>query len=107
MTQIRNQEWTESTEYLILSLREPYWGAWQKYGWERGVEGLSVSLKAVEYAESLKKNLVVILKKYGIYRITPERAQKFGKVFVARDNKGLLCIPRTAFTKIKQSEIKN
>lgn len=97
---IRNQNWEETPDTIQITLLEPYWGAWKQYGWERGIEGLSVSSEAVSIALKYSKKIVVVLKKYGSYIITPTKALKYGKLFTARDYKKLYCIPRTAFKKL-------
>ena len=96
---IRNQEWEETPDNIQITLLDAYWGAWKQYGWAKGVEGLSVSSEAVSIALKYSKKIIVIFK-YGSYIITPTKALKYGKLFMARDNKKLYCIPRTAFEKL-------
>jgi hypothetical protein len=94
---IRGQSWIETGEHLIIMLREPYWGAWKKYGWEKGVEGMGVSIEAVKEAEEKKKKIMVRLLGRGAYEISPKMALKYAGRFVSRDNKVLLVIPRNKF----------
>lgn len=103
---IRNQKWVVSGKYLKMALHEPYWGASAQYGWEPGIEGYSISTEAIEEAEKLNKILFLNIGKYGNWEISPKLARKYGHKFIPRDNKPLLCIPRTAFTKVKQPTFK-
>lgn len=104
---IRNQVWIETETHLVILLREPFWSAYKRYGWEYGVEGFGVSKEAIEKAEELGKKIRVNLLKYGSYEITAKRAQKYANnVFIPRDNKPLIVIPRTEFKKISSEERK-
>jgi len=104
---IRNQVWLESETHLIVTLREPFWSAYQKYGWEEGIEGLGVSVEAIKKAADLGKKIRVNVVKYGSYEITAKKAMIFmGNFFFPRDKKALLVIPRTAFDRIPTDENK-
>jgi len=103
---IRNVEWVETDKYIQVTLRDPFWSAWQKYGWEKNVEGFGISLEAIRYAIRVNKYLVVKTLKYGKYEISPTEAYAEGVEmhnwkFVARDKKILVVLPRTSFKKIE------
>lgn len=89
--------------YIIINLREPYWGAWKKYGWEEGIEGFGVRESLINVARMSKKKLLISFK-YGDYEITPTLAEKVVKkyksIFIARDNTKLVVIPRNRCKKV-------
>lgn len=98
---IRNQIWIDTQTHLVLALHEPYWSGWKKYGWEKGVPGLGISVEAIEKAQELGKKIRVNVLKYGSYEITPTKAQQYNtNKFVPRDMRPILVIPRTAFDSI-------
>jgi hypothetical protein len=55
---IRGQTWIEFDEYLLISLREPLWGAYKTFNWENGVEGIGVAMEALEYARKRGKKVM-------------------------------------------------
>lgn len=99
---IRNQVWLESDKFIVITLHEPYWSAWQKYNWEKGIEGIGISLEAIDVARSKKKRIRVKILKYGAYEISPKKALEVAAEYqyIARDRKKLVVIPRTAFDRI-------
>jgi len=101
---IRNQKWVETEKHLMLQLHQPFWGAWKKYNWPERIEGIGVSVEAIEKALELKKKILVHIMKYGTYEITPEKALKVASnyKFIARDQKPILVIPRNEFYKVVQ-----
>lgn len=97
---IRNQKWEMTAKYLVLRLNEPYCSAWQRFGWDEGTEGYSVSKEALNIAKSYKKKILV-RNNYGDYEITATKASRYLNCeFTARDNKPLICIPKTAFKRL-------
>lgn len=90
--------------FIEIKLREPYWGAWKKYGWEQGVEGFGVDGGKIIQAAEQNKMIRVVTEKYGTYEISPEDAtnavKKYNSVYKARRNKKIGVIPRNLFTKI-------
>ena len=95
-------------ETITITLRQPFWGAYAKYGWESRVEGFGIAEEKVNQALDQDKRLVVSFK-YGKYSISPkkavETAEKYQSYFFARDNTKLLIIPRTAFRRIMRGQI--
>jgi len=100
---IRNQIWIEKEKEIIITLREPYWSAWKRYGWQQGVEGFGVSKEAVDYAIEKKKHLQVHVMKYGTYDINPKKLKRTATVqrfFIPRDKKPIYVLPRFAFSRV-------
>ena len=99
--QIRHQPWIEVDKHLVLTLHEPWWGAWQRFGWTKGIEGIGVSREAIQIAKTLGKKIRVNIIKYGSYEITPTKAERYSSnIFYPRDRKALYVIPRDAFDRI-------
>ena len=101
---IQHQNWKETQTHISLKLDQTYWGAWKKFGWQIGMEGLSISLKAIEYAKEKGKKLQVIVKdnKYGTYEITPDKALENGQEFKTSTKVTLICIPRNIYKKLQK-----
>jgi hypothetical protein len=99
---IKNQDWIEEEKHIVLTLKEPYWGAWNRYGWEHGVEGLSISESSIFKAMALKKKIKIKVIKYGTYEITANKAYSIGSKykFRARDGTRLFCLPRTELDRV-------
>ncbi len=101
-TYIRNQHWTENEQALTITLHQPFWSAWQRYGWEEPVEGFGIALEAVERAEKEKKKIRVLMIHYGMYEVSTKTIRKYeNNLFTGtRDKKPLIVIPRTACKKV-------
>lgn len=100
---IRGQSIIETDDHFFIRLREPYWSAWQKYGWERGVEGLGISQEVINRCIENKKKLRVRVAKYATYEISYTKLQlqaSSNRRYLARDNRVVYVLPRTAFEKI-------
>lgn len=101
---IRNQKWTEYPTFIQLKLHQPMWSAYQKYGWERGVEGLGISKEAINFAHTKGKRIRVVMGTYGKYEISPSKCKQavdtYNSRFTARDGKELIVVPRTYFAKV-------
>ena len=104
---IRKQTWIEQDNYIQIVLKEPYWDAGNRYGWEG--EGLGVSMEAIRYAFKMDKKLRIRVLKYGLWEISPHmalrRAKEHDSIYIARDGKKLVIIPRIACKKIEKSTI--
>lgn len=85
-----------------MKLEQPYWGAYKKFGWPQGTEGISVSMEAIKYCLKKHKKLKVIVtdNKYGTYEITPTSALGKGSIFSTSNGTVLVCIPRTVYKKV-------
>lgn len=92
---------------ILIELRQPFFSAYQKYGWEDGVEGFGINEKLVNKALLEKRKLQIRYKSTN-YVISPKNALSksnlYGSVFIARDGTKLLVIPRTAFKRIPDLE---
>ena len=100
---IRGQSIIETDDYFFIRLREPYWSAWQKFGWEQGVEGLGVSREVIDKCIENKKKLRVRVAKYATYEIGYTKLQlqaSADRRYLARDNRVVYVLPRTAFEKL-------
>lgn len=109
---IRGQTVIGTDQYIFIRLREPYWSAWQKYGFEKGVEGFGISKEVIDKCIEQKKKLRVRIAKYATYEIGYTKLQlqaSSDRRYLARDNKVVYVLPRTAFEKIvrevKQADV--
>jgi len=100
---IKNQNWETNGTYLILHLNDPWWSAYQRFGWAEGTEGYSISKDAFEKAKELKKKILV-KNKYGDYEITWTKASKYLNCEFMAGNTLLICLPKTAFKKLPPLE---
>lgn len=98
---IAGQRFEVTDRYLILRLNDPYWSAWQRFGWPQDTEGYSVNEEAIKKAMELKKKILV-KNKYGDYEITPTKALKHGRGLTASNGTPLICIPKYAFDKLPE-----
>lgn len=96
---IKGQEFEVTPTYLIIRLKEPYWSAWQRFGWEYSTTGYSVNEEAVNRALELKKKILVKTR-YGDYEITPKKALREGGRMDASNGTPLICIPKHALKKL-------
>jgi hypothetical protein len=100
---IRNQSWIETDEFIAITLLEPYWSAWKKYGWLEGVEGFGISKEAINYAVENKKRIRVHINKYGTYEVGYLKAKKEAtsdRLFFSRDKGAIYVLPRFAFDSV-------
>jgi hypothetical protein len=104
---IRNQTWLDTQTHLVTTLYEPYWSAWKRYGWTKGVEGFGIAIEALEKTEELGLKIKVHVVKYGSYEISTKKARKWMHTkFLPRDHKPIIVIPRTEFDKINTEKMK-
>ena len=103
---LHGQNFEVTADYLILRLKDPYWSAWQRFGWVEGTEGYSVNVDAIAKAKDLKKKILV-KNKYGDYEITPTKAERDGGDIKGRDGTLMLCIPRSSFKKLPATQEPN
>ena len=103
---IRHQKLIIKDKYIQIYLNQPYWGAAQRYNWQHQIEGIGIAKEAILKAKELKKKIRIVMGKYGLYEISPDKAILIGEKypFVARDYKVLYVIPRTEFKKVKPEE---
>lgn len=96
---IKGQTFELTPSYLVLRLNEPFWSAYQRFGWLEGTPGFSINDEAINKAMELKKKILV-RNKYGDYEITPTRALRFGGRMNASNGTPLICVPKSAFKKL-------
>lgn len=105
---IRNNNWIkEGNNYYMIRLRQPYWSAWQVYGWEPNVPGIGISAEMVNRALTEGCGIVVNVQKYGVYRIIPEKMEKYHNqnyLFQSKDKKWLYEFPLNEFDLIVKSK---
>lgn len=100
---VRGQTVIETDKYFFIRLKEPYWSAWQKYDFEKGVEGFGIAREVINQCIENKKKLRVRIAKYATYEIGYLKLQKemlSKRRYLARDNKVVYVLPRTAFDKV-------
>lgn len=88
-------------------LRQPYWGAWKKYGWDHGVEGYGVDIEKIREADRNGEK-IEILYQGNTYTVSTKKINEFYKSSaikpVFKTNRGgvtLIEIPRTLLKKEK------
>lgn len=102
---IDGQEVIEKEKHLVVRLRQPFWSAWKKYGWEKNIEGLGVSSKIVRLALKLKKKIGVQDGNYGWYEKSPlkiaEEVEQYQSIMSVRGGTILWITPRSTWKKVK------
>ncbi len=105
---IRNQVWIKKDDnYYLTRLHEPYWSAYQRYGWENGIAGIGVSSEMVNKAIKDNCGIVVNVTKYGVYIINPIILEKYHNqnyLYQASDKKYLYEYPLNELELIIKSE---
>jgi len=101
-----NQQWIKKdNNYFLTRLHQPFWSAWQRYGWEDGVAGIGISAEMVNKAILNNCGIVVNITKYGVYRINPQKLERLkGNLFQAHDHKYLHEYPINEFERISKSK---
>ena len=88
---------------LRIRLREPFWSAWQRFGWEQNDPGFGIGDKIIDYLKDNKKTLHVIYKD-STYKISMKKINKvidtYYPYFSTNSGVRLLVIPRSHFTRI-------
>ena len=94
---------------MIITLREPYWSAYKKYGWDYGVEGYGVNIKKVREARDTGEPIDIKYKSL-VYTVSIKKLLKFYEespikpLFkTKRGNVTLVQIPRTLMKVKKES----
>jgi len=105
---IRNQVWIKKDDnYYLTRLHEPYWSAYQRYGWENGIAGIGISSEMVNKAIKDNCGIVVNVTKYGVYIINPIILEKYHNqnyLYQASDKKYLYEYPLNELELIIKSE---
>ena len=99
---INGQSFEITSKHLVLHLNTPYFSAWKRFGWQIDTPGYSVNEEAINKCIELKKKILVI-NKYGSFEITPLKALKVGGRLSTINGVDLICIPKSAFTRLQDS----
>lgn len=88
----------ETSEKLI-KIREPYWGAWKKYGWEKGRWGIGLKADVVDEVAGVNGILRIEIGKVNeTLKIKAKVVQHFAKEnnteFTAKNKTRLYVIPK-------------
>lgn len=87
-----------------IHIKEPYWSAWKRYGWERLTAGVGISKNYVDKKHQDREMIYLTLGKLGdkdaVYSIHPDEVMKikdkYNSVYVARENTTLYVVPFTS-----------
>ena len=104
---IRGQTIIKNGDNYFIRIKEAYYGAWKRYGWDNGVAGIGISSEMVNKALRDNCGIVVNITKYGVYRINPEKLEKYHNqnyLYQATDKKYLYEYPLTEFDLIIKSK---
>ena len=89
---------------MKIKLREPYWGAWKRYGWEKGVPAYSIKKSLL--LEAINQDQEVIVEYKGAsYRLNMDEFKKwYGELeekpqFEAKGTT-LVCIPKFLYDEL-------
>ena len=81
---------------MKIAIKEPWYSAWQKFGWTKGMWGVGINSKDVETATQLGEDIDLAVGK-SKYKIKPEEVKAYaeanGTKFRARYNTMLYVIP--------------
>ena len=93
---------------MKIDIRQPFFGAWKKYGWPKGTWGIGIKRKKITDAGLKGEKITITLRgKPTEYQITPKKALIHGKLFMAKFNTKLLVIPLFQFDKVKKVKYDN
>jgi len=86
---------------MKINIREPFYGAWKKYGWKKGVWGVGIKQSEIMKAGIYGEKIYITLRDEPTeYMINPKMALKHGKLFKARFDTTLRVIPLNKFEKV-------
>lgn len=104
---INGQDIIETKNEFTFHLREPFWSAWQKYGWENKEPGYGISVTLIQAAHKKKKKIVAVYNGVS-YEISPVTINNYYKistpkpVFEARGGIKLVVVPQSKFMAVKR-----
>ena len=82
-----------------LSLRQPWWGAWKQFGWDKGIPGFGIAKDKLDTYDNIEISYQG--NKYLISsREALELSQQYKSYFVTKTGVKLVSIPKTAFKSI-------
>lgn len=83
---------------MKISIREPWYSAWQKFNWEKGMWGVGINSRDVQIAEQLGEDIYLTVGKRE-YLVKPgavkSYAEKNSTKFKARYNTTLYVVPES------------
>ncbi len=104
---INHQIVYESTKFITVDIRNPFWSAGQRYGWGDTIPGFGISEDIIKYAREKGKKIEVKHKE-DRYSITISKIDecigKYEAFFPISERIMLWVIPRSAFTKLVPEE---
>lgn len=81
---------------MIINVKEPWWSAWQKFGWEKGMWGVGINAKDIQIAQELGEDIHLAVGKKS-YLVKPDRVKEYAETnntkFRARWNTTLYVVP--------------
>ncbi len=81
---------------MKIQIREPWWSAWQKFGWEKGIWGVGINSKDIEAAIDLGEDIELFIGKTG-YTVVPTEIKNYARtnntIHRARYNTILYVVP--------------
>ncbi len=54
----------------VFKIKEPYWGAWKRYGWDKGVWGVGLNLHRIKKAKDQGAKEVIVQTNNQTYTVT-------------------------------------
>ncbi len=96
---------------MNIKIQEPYWGAWQKFGWAKGIWGVGIAVNEIEKAIVKKEPIIITIhgfkEKYQISPTTVKNyAEKNNTKYLAMFNRELYVVPQTELEKCKNIKLK-
>lgn len=92
--------------YIKLALRQPFFSAGSKYGWDSRVPGIGIDMKLVRKSIQEKRDILVSYKNTN-YEISGDKAlkvvDKYASYFMAKDTL-LAVIPQDKFKRLPEAE---
>lgn len=94
---------------MFVRIQEPYWGAWKKFGWAKGIWGVGFKAKDIDKAIKSKEQLEVTIYKFkDTYKISPVTVRNFAEknncTYTARHGTKLYVVPNTKLKKVTNGE---
>lgn len=81
---------------MKIEIREPWYSAWQKFGWPKGTWGVGIKAKDVQVAQELGEDIHLAVGKKS-YLVKPTRIKDYAETnntkFRARYNTVLYVVP--------------
>jgi hypothetical protein len=90
---------------MKIHIQEPWWSAWKKFGWAKGIWGIGINKNIVELARKKRESLIITIgndkTEYCVSPITIINFYERNKTsYIARGNTNLYIIPQTLLSKI-------